>query len=88
MTEGGVDVPEVVLQRGHLLCVLLRGEDLRGKLSQLGGKYEEVTQEVTQIIFSGVSVIWKGLGDLLETMKCRWGLHTESTRPLGNKEGW
>lgn len=26
--EGGVDVSEVVLQRRHLLCVLLRGEDL------------------------------------------------------------
>lgn len=26
--EGGVDVPEVVLQRRHLLCILLCGEDL------------------------------------------------------------
>lgn len=36
--EGGVDVPEVVLQRRHLLRVLLRGEDLGGKLSQLTDK--------------------------------------------------
>lgn len=35
--EGGVDVSEVVLQRCDLLCVLLRGEDLRGELSQLRG---------------------------------------------------
>lgn len=33
--EGGVDVSEVVLQRRDLLGVLLRGEDLRGELSQL-----------------------------------------------------
>lgn len=33
--EGGVDVSEVVLQRRDLLCVLLRGEDLGGELSQL-----------------------------------------------------
>lgn len=26
--EGGVDVSEVVLQRCHLLCILLCGEDL------------------------------------------------------------
>ena len=32
-----MDVPEVVLQRCDLLCILLRGEDLRGELSQLGG---------------------------------------------------
>lgn len=35
--EGGVDVSEVVLQRCDLLRVLLRGEDLRGELSQLRG---------------------------------------------------
>lgn len=39
-TEGGVDVSEVVLQGGHLLCILLCGEDLWGKLSQLRRKYE------------------------------------------------
>lgn len=37
--EGGVDVSEVVLQRCHLLCILLCGEDLWGKLSQLEGKH-------------------------------------------------
>lgn len=26
--------------------------------------------------------------DLLETMRCRWGLHTESIQPLENMEGW
>lgn len=36
--EDGVAVPEVVLQRRHLLGVLLGGEDLRCELSQLGGK--------------------------------------------------
>ena len=39
-TEGGVDVSEVVLQGGHLLSILLCGEDLWGKLSQLRRKYE------------------------------------------------
>lgn len=43
--EGGVDVSEVVLQRCDLLRVLLRGEDLRGELSQLRGKNPPLSQE-------------------------------------------
>lgn len=47
---GGVDVSEVVLQRRDLLGVLLRGEDLRGELSQLRreeikNKKKSVSQE-------------------------------------------
>lgn len=40
--EGGVDVSEVVLQSCHLLCILLCGEDLWGKLSQLRRKHNSI----------------------------------------------
>lgn len=47
---GGVDVSEVVLQRCGLLCVLLRGEDLRGELNQL--RREKSKSQEDLVIYS------------------------------------
>ena len=59
-TEGGVDVSEVVLQGGHLLSILLCGEDLWGKLSQLRRKYEHQVylDTVYMSFFSGELLTW------------------------------
>lgn len=49
---GGVDVSEVVLQRRDLLGVLLRGEDLRGELSQLRREKIKLKNQEGLVIYS------------------------------------
>lgn len=80
--EGGVDVSEVVLQRCDLLCVLLRGEDLRGELSQLRGK------KINQLgSFGDVQLGCDGT-DQPVTRRCRRGPHIESIPLPESREEW
>lgn len=80
--EGGVDVSEVVLQRCDLLRVLLRGEDLRGELSQLRGK-KPASQEALVVLQLG----WDRT-DRPVTRRCGRGPHTESTPPPESRVEW
>lgn len=85
-TEDGVDVPEVVLQRGHLLGVLLRGEDLRGKLSQLRRRREESLSAEKHLLKCFFFFFLSA--DVLATTRCKWGLDIKSIRLLESREGW
>lgn len=77
--EGGMDVSEVVLQRRDLLCVLLRGEDLRGELSQLRKPKNRSV---------GGEAPGRAGTDQPVTRRCGRGPRRES-RPLpGSREEW